>query len=456
MNFVIIGFGVAAYWAIKTLLAEDNGCFYFTIITPECKHFCYKSFFGNYLLSSAAEDMPYPYEIIQSSENINFMFGKYVTSLKPDSQCVTLNTGETIFYDALLIASGAGCSINSSINTSVNGVFRFDSIDSVLNLRSYLSSGKKKAVIFGENYYAFEMTRTLLKLGMEVSIVCEGDYPCQRFLSKDIVDFALRSLVFEARVIPNNLIKKIITHNNSVSAVALTDGDIIDTDIVGLCKDIYPKTDFLAEYKDNRGKIIVDNYMCTQMPGVYAAGDAAIVENEPYTLSYGWLRAHTQGKIVAYNLLGKTKKYSLIPSLRMQILYNPLIILGQTVDETKQSSISRYTYKNDVMGIYRSVVIKDKKIINALFCGDLSNTAVIEELMSSNQEINDISEIEFYLKIDDKTENLSSTKFCPFCKTALDFINKIDNGTVFTCPVCYVDLKILKHNNLSELIPKVM
>ena len=453
MNLVVIGFGVSAYWAIKTLLAEGNGFFSFTVITPECEHFCYKSFFGNYLLGSGTGEHVYPYQTIPAGDNIDFLFGKYVVSLNSDSQLVELNTGEKIFYDALLIASGAGCTIHDFDKTSIEGLFRFDSIDDVLDLRPYLSPDKKNAVVFGENYYAFEMARTLLKFGLQVSIVCEGDYPCQEFLNKEAVDFALRTLLFEINVITNNSMKKVIADNNRVKAVELKDGEIIDTDLVGLCNNIYPQSDFLSEYKDSRGKIFVDKYMCTKMPGVFASGDVALVEGEPYSLSYGWLRAHCQGKIVAENVLGKNKEYSVVPSLRMQVLGNPLVVLGEPLDEF---SVQHYSYKNNEMGIYRSVAVKDKKIVHALFCGDLTNVAVIEELISSKCEIDDISEIEYYLKFDGENKNLFTTKFCPFCKTTLDFLSEIDNGTVFTCPVCYVELKILKNSSGSDLFPQLI
>jgi len=456
MNLVIIGFGVSAYWAIKTLLAEGNGFFSVTVITPECEHFCYKSFFGNYLIGSVSGETPCPYESIKASENIKFLFGKYVVSLNSDSQFLKLNTGETIFYDALLIASGAGCTLNDFEDTSIKGVFRFDSIEDVLDLRPYLNLKKKNAVVFGENYYAFELARTLLKFGLRVSIVCEGDYPCQRFLTKEAAGFALRSLLFEISVITNNSIKKVIADNNHVKAVELVDGKLVDADLIGLCNNIYPKSDFLAEYKDSQGKILVDKYMCTQMPGVFAAGDVAFVKGEPYELSYGWLRAHDQGKIVAHNLLGKNKECSIIPSLRMQVLGNPLVIFGEPVNADDELSVKHYSYKDDELGIYRSVVLKDKKIVHAVFCGDLSNVAVVEELILSNQEINDISEIEFYLKFEGQNENLFATKFCPFCKTTLDFLSEIDNGTVFTCPVCYVDLKILKNKSGCDLLPQLL
>ena len=453
MNFVVLGFGVAAYWAIKTLLAEGNGFFSITIIMQESEHFCYKSFFGKYLIGSSRETI-YPYEAIKEDENVKFLFEKNVDHIDPSSQYLKLSSGEEIYYDALLIASGAGCSLNSYKDVSIEGVFRFDSIDAVLDLRNFLNSDRKDAVIFGENYYAFEMAQALLKFGLRVSIVCEGDYPCQRFLSKEAANYALRSLLFEISVIPKSSLGKIIQENNRVKAVQLTDGYVIETDMVGLCNDIHPNTDFLSEYKGNNGKILVDKHLCTQMPGVFAAGDVALVNEEFYELSYGWLRAHTQGKIVAYNLLGKNKEFSMVPTLRMQILGNPLVILGEPVVSAADSE--QYDFKDEELGIYRSVVIKGNKIVHAVFCGDLTNVSVIEELMSSKQDINDISEIDYYLKVSGQSERLFTTKFCPFCKTTLDFLNEIHDEAVFACPVCYVDLKILKKSSGSELLPQLL
>ena len=105
--------------------------------------------------------------------------------------------------------------------------------------------------------------------------------------------------------------------NGAVAEVRLTDGTVLPADLVVVGVGVTPRTE-LAETAglavDNG--IVVDQYLATSAPGVYAAGDVA---NSFHPL-YGqrvrlehWSAALNQGPVAAKNMLGKPTVYDKVP-----------------------------------------------------------------------------------------------------------------------------------------------
>lgn len=248
--------------------------------------------------------------------NIDVLVNNEAVKIDPELQNVTvknLETGEiyTESYDNLILSPGA-----EPIRPNIEGagsdiVFTLRNIPDTLKIREYIDNAKpKSAVVIGGGYIGVEMAENLSEAGLEVSVV-------------ELADHLIAPLDFDMAADVHRYIKskKVNLYlNNGVKAingntVVLQNGEI-DTDMVILSVGVRPETALAKDCGikvNQRGSIIVDRFMKTNMNNIYAVGDA--VETEDFiTKSPAFIPlagpANKQGRIAADNIAGIPSQYT--------------------------------------------------------------------------------------------------------------------------------------------------
>lgn len=248
--------------------------------------------------------------------NIDVRVNNEAVKIDPELQNVTvknLKTGEiyTESYDNLILSPGA-----EPIRPNIEGVgsdivFTLRNIPDTLKIREYIDDAKpKSAVVIGGGYIGVEMAENLSEAGLEVSVV-------------ELADHLIAPLDFDMAADVHRYIKskKVNLYlNNGVKAingntVVLQNGEI-DTDMVILSVGVRPETALAKDCGirvNQRGSIIVDRFMKTNMKNIYAVGDA--VETEDFiTKSPAFIPlagpANKQGRIAADNIAGIPSQYT--------------------------------------------------------------------------------------------------------------------------------------------------
>lgn len=239
-------------------------------------------------------------------------------ALKIDSKAKTievknLKTGEsyTESYDNLILSPGAE-PIRPSIEGADNDiVFTLRNIPDTLKIKQYIENAKpKSAVVVGGGYIGVEMAENLKEAGLKVSIVELADHliaPLDFDMAADVHRYIKTKGI---ALYLNNGIKAIDGHT-----VILQNGKI-DADMVIMSVGVRPETVLAQDcgIKTNqRGSIIVDENMKTNIPDIYAVGDAVEVEDF-ITKSPAFIPlagpANKQGRIAADNIAGFDSKYN--------------------------------------------------------------------------------------------------------------------------------------------------
>ena len=248
--------------------------------------------------------------------NIDVRVNNEAVKIDPELKTVTvkdLKTGEiyTESYDNLILSPGA-----EPIRPNIEGagsdiVFTLRNIPDTLKIREYIDNAKpKSAVVIGGGYIGVEMAENLSEAGLEVSVV-------------ELADHLIAPLDFDMAADVHRYIKskKVNLYlNNGVKAingntVVLQNGEI-DTDMVILSVGVRPETALAKDCGirvNQRGSIIVDRFMKTNMNNIYAVGDA--VETEDFiTKSPAFIPlagpANKQGRIAADNIAGIPSQYT--------------------------------------------------------------------------------------------------------------------------------------------------
>ncbi len=248
--------------------------------------------------------------------NIEVRVLNEAVKIDPDTKTVTvknLRTGETYeeTYDNLILSMGA-----EPIRPNIDGadgsnVFTLRNIPDTLKIKNYIDTAKpRSAVVIGGGYIGVEMAENLVEAGLKVAIV-------------ELADHLIAPLDFDMAADVHRYIKSkgIDLHlNNGVKAingntVILQNGEIT-ADMIILSVGVRPETAIAKEAGielNPRGSIVVNNKMQTNIPDIYAVGDAVEVEDfltkKPAFIPLAG-PANKQGRIAADNIAGCESIYT--------------------------------------------------------------------------------------------------------------------------------------------------
>lgn len=255
-------------------------------------------------------------ESFKARFNIDVRVLNEAVKVSPDAKTVTvknLRTGETYeeTYDNLILSMGAEPIRPNIEGADGSNVFTLRNIPDTLKIKNYIDTAKpRSAVVIGGGYIGVEMAENLVEAGLKVAIV-------------ELADHLIAPLDFDMAADVHRYIKSkgIYLHlNNGVKAinentVILQNGEIT-ADMIIMSVGVRPETAIAKECGielNPRGSIVVNNKMQTNIPDIYAVGDAVEVEDfitkKPAFIPLAG-PANKQGRIAADNIAGYESVYT--------------------------------------------------------------------------------------------------------------------------------------------------
>jgi NADPH-dependent 2,4-dienoyl-CoA reductase/sulfur reductase-like enzyme/nitrite reductase/ring-hydroxylating ferredoxin subunit len=267
----------------------------------------------DYLAGNAPEEwIPLRSPEFYAEQQIELLQDARVASVAAAAKTVLLENGTTLGYDALLLATGA-----APIRPSLPGaeLAHVRTLRTLADSRAIIerSAGAKRAVIVGAGFIGLEVAASLRARNVDVTVVAPEPFPLGRVLG-DKLGRAIQKL-HEAR----GVVFRLGTRPASISehAVLLDDGREIPADLVVFGIGVRPSVE-LAEAAGlalDRG-VVVDEYLRTSAPGIFAAGDVARFPDartgEKIRIEH-WVVATRQGETAALNMLGKSERFEAVP-----------------------------------------------------------------------------------------------------------------------------------------------
>ena len=268
----------------------------------------------DYLAGTAEPDwIPLRGPDFYAERRIELRLASRVAALDVGRRRVRLEGGEELPFGALLLATGA-----DPVRLDVPGA----SPGQVHTLRSFADSrtlveratGAKRAVVVGASFIGLEVAASLRTRGLDVHVVAPERVPMERVLGAQVGTF-VQSLHTEHGVVFH--LGTTLARMDGRTA-RLADGTAVDeVDFVVLGVGVRPAL-ALAEQAGlavDRG-VLVDEYLQTSAPGIYAAGDIArwpdAHSGERIRVEH-WVVAERQGQVAARNLLGQRRRFDAVP-----------------------------------------------------------------------------------------------------------------------------------------------
>jgi NADPH-dependent 2,4-dienoyl-CoA reductase/sulfur reductase-like enzyme/nitrite reductase/ring-hydroxylating ferredoxin subunit len=312
-SVIIVGAGAAGFAAAHTLRAEGYDGAIEMIGADPAEPYDRPNLSKDYLAGTAQPEwLPLRDPAWYQDQRINLRLGRRVERLDVSGRSLTLDGGETVSFDALLLATGA-----DPIRLPIPGADR----PNVFYLRSLADAdrliaacaGAKRAAVIGASFIGLEVAASLRTRGLEVHVVAPEAVPMARILGLDL-GAHIRKL-HESHGVVFHL-------ENSATEIGqggltLKNGGTLAADIVAIGVGVRPNV-ALAEVAGlavDKG-VLVDAYLETAAPGVFAAGDIARwpdkITGERIRVEH-WVVAERQGQTAARNMLGRGERFDAAP-----------------------------------------------------------------------------------------------------------------------------------------------
>ncbi|WP_289035274.1 FAD-dependent oxidoreductase [uncultured Roseibium sp.] len=251
-----------------------------------------------------------------TTQNIDLIPGTSVSSIDRGAQRLSLENGDTIGYDKLVIATGTRARHAPIPGADLAGVVTLRTIADVDGIRERLLAGQKIAIV-GAGYIGLEVAAVANQLGKDVTVIEAQDRPMKRVVSPFISEFY--SALHREKGVELRLGTGVeaIVGQDAVSGVKVAGGEIVPADLVLVAIGAEPNDDLAgAAGLETDNGIIVDGAGLTSDDKIYAAGDCTRFYSNRYGRSVRMesvQNAIDQAKIVAQSILGEDVDYDPLP-----------------------------------------------------------------------------------------------------------------------------------------------
>ncbi|CAM3697839.1 nitrite reductase large subunit NirB [Marinicrinis lubricantis] len=383
-KLVLIGNGMAGVACIESLLKLAPNKYDITIFGSEP----YPNYNRIMLSSVLAGDSEMKDIIINDwdwykENNITLHAGHTVSQIDTNRKMVHTDSGMSTAYDDLIIATGSLPFMLPLPGADKEGVIAFRDIKDCETM-IVTSKMYKKAVVIGGGLLGLEAARGLLNLNMDVSVVHIQNYLMERQLDPTASIMLQRELENQGMKFLLEKNTDSILGKNRVTGVKFKDGTVVDADLVVMAVGIRPNIELAkkAGVEISRG-IVVNDYLETNIPNVYALGECA----EHNGIAYGLVAPlYEQGYVLAKRLAGvETDGYhGSVVSTKLKVSGVNVFSCGQFTDQSDTRSVR---VQDDFAGVYKKIVIKDGKIIGSVLFGDTSESTQILSMVRSGKDI---------------------------------------------------------------------
>ncbi|MGD6943150.1 nitrite reductase large subunit NirB [Cytobacillus gottheilii] len=405
-QLVMIGNGMAGVRAIEEILKINKEEFEITIFGKES--------YPNYnriQLSHVLQGDTTVEKIIMNDwdwykeNHIQLFTNESIVKINPENKTVESSNGRITVYDKLIIATGSSPFILPVKGADKQGVTGFRDIhDCEVMIKT--AESYKNAVVIGGGLLGLEAARGLIDLGMKVDVVHLMPHLMERQLDPTASQMLQRELESQGM---NFLMEKQteeILGEERVTGIRFTDGSETAADLVVMAVGIKPNIELAADcgLEVNRG-IVVNDYIETSIPDIYAVGECA----EHREVTYGLVSPlYEQAKVLAETIVGKRESTyeGSITGTQLKVSGVDLYSAGEIMDD---SSVKAIKVHNEFDGIYKKILVRDNKIAGIVLYGNTKDSSKLFRMMMAKEEITDLTDISLLQKAGEEgAEDISS------------------------------------------------
>ncbi|MDI9939507.1 nitrite reductase large subunit NirB [Rhodococcus sp. IEGM 1351] len=391
-KLLVVGNGMAGARTVEEILNRGGGeRFEITMIGDE-PYGNYNRIMLSHVLSGEAavddEDLILNPMGWYTANGVKLHAGDRAVALDRFAKTVTCESGRVVDYDVLIIATGSNTffpnmdGLREHDGRLARGVFGFRNIaDTNGMLQMAQARDDVSAVVIGGGLLGLEAAYGLRTQGLTVNVVHSPGHLMNQQLDER-GGSVLRAEIEKLGVgVHTSMRTTAVLRDDAglVTGVSFVDGSTLDADMVVVTAGIRPNTELAraAGLVVERGVVVDDQMRCEDEGSVYAVGECAQHRGETYGLvAPVW----EQSVILAEVLTGSNPEAAYIGSrttTKLKVAGVDVAAMGVKGPETADDEFVQYYEPRS--GTYKSLVVRDGKLIGATLMGDISKAGFLTQ-----------------------------------------------------------------------------
>lgn len=390
-KYLIIGGGAAGVSASETIRSTDKTSS-IAVISDE-PHALYSRVMlskPNFFLGKIPFEQIWMKSDKWYEENsITFLANKKVVSLDGANKTVTLESGEKISYEKLLIATGVNVRKWNVPGADKKGIHYLRTLEDGKAIMEHIKTSKR-AVTIGGGFISYEMADLLKLAGLDTTMILRESYFWEPTLDESSGKM-LENVIEKSgiKILRNSEVREIIG-GESVEGVVLKDGTKIPCEMIICGIGVICPLEWLASsgIKVNRG-ILANEYLETSISDVFVAGDIAEYKDvllEENIQMGNWVNAKEQGRIAGLNMQNGQNIFKFVSFYTTSGMGANIAFVGDVAPLKSRIIISRGSPE---INSYARIIIEKNEIIGATMINRIGEMSVIAKLIEKNIDVSD-------------------------------------------------------------------
>lgn len=404
-RYVIIGNGIAGTTAADTLRKNDPNCS-IHLLTNEPYPLYNRVSLPRFLQGVLAEQKVMIRDFAwHEQRNIRLITETMVTHVDTDAKAVTMESGLVLPYDALLVATGGWA--NPLRVPGVQGtkhIYNFVTLDDTKTIIARMLESRT-ALAYGGSFISYELCDGFAMRKLKTTWLMRGPFWLRTSLDPEggeVVDNIAKK--FDVQVIHGDEIESIVPTNGVPGYVKTKKGREIQADLIGVGLGITLNTQILVNTPvELRSGVLVNEYMETNVPGVFAAGDLAEFYDTTIARHHTmgtWDNALAHGRIAGVNMAGGHEAYVDVPTYTSPLFDVNIAVVGTAESNNPElTSIARREPGEKGNDNYRKLFFRDNRLVGVLMIGSPKGRRKLVEIVKGQQVIETPAEREALLEL---------------------------------------------------------
>lgn len=388
MRYLIVGNSAAATGAIEAIRAVDPDG-ELLLVGSEPYHVYSRPLISYYLAGKARRDNIFfrPADFYKKHKVTTYL-GERAVKLVPANQYIRIEpSGLEIEYDRLLVATGGQPVMPACFSGDYNNLFHFHQLQDVEKISASLKPDSR-ILIVGGGLIGLKAAESLCKRGLKVHVLEASAGLLNSILDQEAGNLVAQYLEANGIEITTGQPAVEVRGEKSIDTVVLDDGTELSCDLFILAAGVKPNIAWVNKAVTIKEGIVVDEFMCSSQPNIYAAGDV-VQSYEPVSEEHKvvplWPFAYRQGRIAGANMAGQITRYEPEPA------FNSIPLLGLNIATAGISSTSGKGFdylceKRDPWN-YKKLIIAENRLKGFIFTGDISRCGIYRFLIEEEVDI---------------------------------------------------------------------
>ena len=389
-NLIVIGNGMVGHKFLESLVELEQAQNYnITVLCEEPRPAYDRVYLSSYFSGKTAEDLSLVSDGFFEANNIELKLNCKADSIDRTAKTVTTQTGETLSYDKIILATGSYPFVPPVPGHERDNCLVYRTIEDLESIKASAAKGKV-GVVVGGGLLGLEAAKALHDLGLETHVVEFA--PRLMAVQVDDAGGALLKTKIEelgVKVHTSKNTQNITDGDECFHKMEFADGESLETDVILFSAGIRP-SDAIARESElelgPRGGISINNHCQTSDENIYAIGECALWGGMIYGLV---APGYNMAKVAAQHLTqsGDAVFEGADMSTKLKLMGVDVASIGDC--HARSEGALSYAYTDEVNQVYKKIVVSaDKKLLlGAVMIGDAEDYGNLLQMALNNIEL---------------------------------------------------------------------